>query len=91
MKQSAVTGFETVSPAKIYPNPAKDFVIIDLSGNGVKYESLKIANPFGQALYEMEHPGRTVQIPLKGFAAGLYFILLQGEEKTAALKLIVND
>jgi len=91
VKQSAVTGFETVSPAKIYPNPAKDFVIIDLSGSGVKYASLKIANQFGQVIYEMEHPGHAVKIPLKGFASGLYFIFLQGDEKTAVQKLIVND
>ena len=91
VKQSAVTGFETVSPVKIYPNPAKDFVTIDLSGSGVKYASLKMANQLGQVIYETEHPGRAVKIPLKGLASGLYFIFLQGEEKTAVQKLIIND
>ncbi|PGH38621.1 MAG: hypothetical protein CRN43_13990, partial [Candidatus Nephrothrix sp. EaCA] len=91
VKQSAVTGFETVSPVKIYPNPAKDFITIDLSGSGVKYASLKMANQLGQVIYETEHPGRAVKIPLKGLASGLYFIFLQGEEKTAVQKLIIND
>ncbi|PGH37239.1 MAG: hypothetical protein CRN43_22355 [Candidatus Nephrothrix sp. EaCA] len=86
-----VTGFETVSPVKIYPNPAKDFVTIDWTGKGAKCTSVKIVNQFGQILYETKNPGRTVQIPLKGFVAGLYFILLQEEEKTAVQKLIVND
>ncbi|PGH40034.1 MAG: hypothetical protein CRN43_05440, partial [Candidatus Nephrothrix sp. EaCA] len=90
VKQSVVTGFETTSPVKIFPNPAKDFVTIDLSGSGLKCVSLKIANPFGQILYELKNPGSAVKIPLKGLAGGLYFIFLQGEEKTAVQKLLVE-
>ena len=86
-----VTGFEAAAgPAKIYPNPAKNFVTIDWAGKGAKCTSVKIANQFGQILYEMKNPERAVQFPLKGLAAGLYFILLQEEEKTAVQKLLVE-
>jgi len=88
--QSVVAGFETAGTVKIYPNPAKDFVTIDLSSSPENYVSLKIVNIVGQVLYEWENPVRKQEVSLKEFSSGLYFILLRGKEGTTVQKLLIE-
>ncbi len=58
-----------------YPNPTKDIVNFEISGN-VKY---KLFSPIGQFLSEGEMIGDQKQIDLSNFSTGIYYLNIEGQ------------
>jgi len=78
---------------RVYPNPAKDLLTIEIE-NASQVSQLELINVFGQVLYEMHIGHRNeelkINIPLKHYAAGLYFVKITGNELSKTYKVIIN-
>ncbi|MBW6459829.1 MAG: thiol protease/hemagglutinin PrtT [Bacteroidales bacterium] len=76
---------------KVFPNPAKDIVAVDLSGFLEPLRSVQVLNVHGQQMYAGLHfPNQKfLELPLEGFSAGVYFVRIQGEYHTVTKKIIV--
>lgn len=61
---------------KIYPNPVKDELTIDMGSNREKYQ-IEITNPLGRTLYKAISSEKIHKISVSGKPAGLYFVVLK--------------
>ncbi|MDP5170531.1 MAG: CotH kinase family protein [Bacteroidia bacterium] len=73
------------STFNIYPNPAKDYFIIDVSNNSIENKKLVIYNANGQQVYSSAIQEKMI-IRTDQFNNGLYFILVGNISK----KLLIN-
>lgn len=77
---------------QIFPNPAVDKINISVP-NSKLYKSVEIINKLGKALIsvEIESNQDLVEIPILGYlASDLYFVKLNGKEKSETFKVIVK-
>ncbi len=65
----------------IYPNPATDVLNIEISANGVNRE-LYLVTVDGQQVYSTTLNSTAQSIDLSGLSAGLYFLKIEGRNKT---------
>jgi hypothetical protein len=73
----------------IYPNPAKDELMLGSSGFGDKSE-LAIYNSFGEKVFEM-HLAEGVQhstISVADFNSGIYFVRVKSESGQTVMKFV---
>jgi len=76
---------------KIYPNPATDFITVDVEGFNIGSSSLQIVNLLGAVLYDQsDDVSKTNSINISDFNPGIYFIRLQNEGTTRTKKFVVN-
>jgi hypothetical protein len=76
----------------VYPNPAKDYVFIELNEFSKKANSINIININGQKISTTKVTDeKTLKIPLQGLSAGVYFVQIYSEEEVFAKKIIVNQ
>lgn len=61
---------------KIFPNPVKDNLTIDLGSDNDTYE-IELVNPVGQSLYKATTSEKTHKISVSEKPAGKYFIILK--------------
>ncbi len=83
----------------IYPNPAKDFIYINLRGaSSIKNKSLELIDNFGRVLIEKKMPNVTVsgawqegvlEIPISNLSNGIYFISLKLDNQVLIKKMVV--
>ena len=70
---------------RIYPNPSKDFVIIDVDKDtAIK---MSIFDASGKLLQQDSFNGKT-EMDIERLAAGVYFFKFDSKEKTATLKFV---
>ena len=80
---------------KLYPNPAKGELYLDLSSYIGKAVNVRIVNSLGQAMQELkiqEVQNATERMELSNYTEGLYFVSIQaqGEEKVTK-KFVVKQ
>lgn len=78
---------------KIYPNPAKEYVIIDLKDFTGKVDQIYILNIQGQmvdALNLESNNEKIVNMSLNNYSEGIYLIQLHSAEGILIKKIIVN-
>lgn len=80
---------------KLYPNPAKGELYLDLSSYLGKAVNVRIVNSLGQAMQELkiqEVQNATERMELSNYTEGLYFVSIQaqGEEKVTK-KFVVKQ
>ena len=68
---------------KVYPNPAKDHVVIS---NISKGENISVYDLSGKILFQTKSPGNSLNINTSSYKNGIYFVKV-GENTT---KIIVN-
>jgi hypothetical protein len=75
----------------IYPNPASDFVIIDLGGVAGSESEILICNALGQSVKKIKSNGTVkVQISTENFEKGLYYVVVKNENvQVTTCKLII--
>ncbi len=83
----------------IYPNPAKDFIYINLKGaSSIKNKSLELIDNFGRVLIEKKMPNVTAtgawqegvfEIPISNLSNGIYFISLKLDNQFLMKKMVV--
>ena len=92
--KAPVTGLTTqkLFELQIYPNPANDFVNIDLTGPFYEKNEITIYNVLGQLVKTLKsvEPSK-VQIDISDLVAGLYYVTVKTNNNLLlTTKLIVN-
>lgn len=77
---------------EIYPNPAKDFVILDFNKFRGELIQINILNVQGQNILTLNtnNQSKTFNIPLSNFSNGIYFLQLLTESGILTKKIIVS-
>ncbi len=73
---------------QMYPNPAKDFIHLNLPANDEVY--VKIFNSEGKLVYSDNFSSSIHQIDVHNFNQGLYYVQLRSEKKLAYKKIIIQ-
>ena len=83
----------------IYPNPAKDFIYINLKGaSSFKNKSFLVVDNLGKVLIEQKLPNVTasgawqegvLEIPISNFSNGIYFVSLKLDGQVLMKKMVV--
>jgi hypothetical protein len=85
------TGIEELdSEVRIYPNPAEDFIKVDLgTSDQFTYEVLDAS---GRTLMISSHPlSGILQLEVKDLAAGVYILKLNSDKQTKSFKIQVTN
>lgn len=82
---------EETNSVKAYPNPAKDFLTIDLSEIIDKETSIKIYNSLGQIIFEEKKAeSEKIAITTSFLGKGIYFIQIKEKNKVSSKKVIIE-
>jgi hypothetical protein len=83
----------TIDKLTIYPNPAQDYVSIELEGAIDEKITVELLNTFGQVVLkeEINYPFQTTvqNLNLDHIRSGIYLIRITLEEETKVQKLII--
>ncbi|GAB1451313.1 hypothetical protein MASR2M47_13690 [Draconibacterium sp.] len=85
------TGIETLAEGAIsvYPNPASDFVKINLGTT--KGSQLRVTDENGRVVFVQEiKNAREFDVDVSGFAKGVYMVAIIGDSQTSTTKFIVK-
>jgi hypothetical protein len=75
----------------IYPNPAKDFVTVDLSKYTDKVNAIHIINIQGQQIsFTKVTNEKYLRLELQGLSDGVYFIQIRSEQGILSKKIIIS-
>ena len=72
-----------ITGVSIYPNPARDFVNVSVSGSETSSLSIRLLNQSGQLLVEKKVTsagGTTVSLPVSAYPVGNYLIVVKGTD-----------
>ena len=85
------TGFNNIESQnfKIYPNPARDFVNIEIQDNENKNTLVEIVNVNGQVIYSETINNNTKTINLSDYSSGIYHVRINTSVKRIIKKLII--
>ena len=74
----------------IYPNPASDFVNIQiLQDKNVENVIIKVTDINGQIIFNKEHNSSIEQIDVSNYQKGIYFIKIVGQDIIKVEKMII--
>ena len=75
----------------VYPNPVKDFLIVDLSSEKLKKPDYKLFDGTGKLIFKGELKNLKTEINTSTLTSGLYILSISSEGKTAkTFKIIKN-
>jgi hypothetical protein len=76
---------------EFYPNPIKDYLAIFVSPSENNNLRATIYNEIGQAVYQQNHiqPAVPYTFNLERLTNGLYYLILEGNSKSAMRKIVV--
>lgn len=72
----------------IYPNPASQFVTVDLLNTNGEMNTLTLSDTKGATILVESTGNSTVTIPLEGLNNGLYFLTIQSNGRSVTSKII---
>jgi hypothetical protein len=77
---------------KIYPNPVKDFIILDLTAFKGTFSQIQVLNTQGQQVMQMNNVegNQSLKVQLDNLTDGIYFLQLQTENGMISKKFIVR-
>lgn len=84
---TGISDFDFNDKIKIFPNPAKDKLIIEFENS--KTGKLILLNVFGQEIYNQKISDEKTEIDLSEYNEGIYFLSLQTEEGIFRKKIFV--
>ncbi len=73
---------------EMFPNPAKESVQVDLGSLDV--QELEVVNLLGQSLYRTQTINPQMELDLRAYEAGIYFLQFRTEQGTAIKRLVVE-
>ena len=78
----------SVPDIKIYPNPARDYFMVELADE--KYDNISIFDLNGRRLIALPVTSSSFVINISGFTKGIYFLQIDGKEASIVKRLIIN-
>ncbi|NVO08615.1 MAG: endonuclease [Bacteroidales bacterium] len=73
---------------KIYPNPAKNIIVIE--SNEVNVNHLVISNIIGEKVIDLSISGEKQTVDISRLSSGIYFVLISGNNFKNTKRIIVN-
>jgi len=90
---AGTTSLEDVNSAaaniQVYPNPATDYLNIDLSKAG-KVNGIAVFNTIGQKVYVTEQVASLTRVPVSNLAPGLYFVHISTEKGNVTKQVVIR-
>jgi len=83
----AITAIVQDFNLELYPNPAKDLLNIQLSGN-IEKANIKIYNALGMIIDDFDVDKNTLTVNISNYARGIYYIGADNGSKTTLKKFI---
>lgn len=80
---TSVEELEINSPIKIYPNPVKDLLTLDLSETNQTFTEINIFNALGEMVYQQKVASSITEINTNQLNSGIYFLLLKDNSGTS--------
>jgi hypothetical protein len=94
VSQSKTTGVSTSEDIRltVYPNPAKDFIVIKFDGSIVSDISVSVADALGKTYFSKEYKGDNSEkektIDITSLKRGFYFVIIKGKHTNKTCKII---
>jgi hypothetical protein len=84
---------ETSDLIKVYPNPAKDFVVIEFNDLLDNIDAITVLNSKGQIIstFTVNSGEKVLHLPLYTFPNGVYFIQINSEKGILTKKIIISS
>jgi hypothetical protein len=81
----------TTFAVNVFPNPSKENITVNITGNIKNVHGLNLYNAMGQLITQIANPVATTQIDLSTYPAGIYFLQVISEAVSVeTIKLIKN-
>lgn len=82
---------ENFADFKIYPNPAKEEVVLEVGENQSRFE-VNLYEITGKLLFTAEYSqsSGTIIVPLSGFVSGLYLLEVVGDNEQKSARLVIS-
>lgn len=81
---------ETSDIINVYPNPASDFVIVDMNKYQNSIKSINISDILGRAVYsDFDINSKQKSIPLSNFKSGIYLLTLTDDSGNKLTKKLI--
>lgn len=74
----------------LYPNPASDFIHLELNEQGLNIDEVAIYNNSGALLQSFEGGSANLKIDVRNYPTGIYFVKLKSGEDTIYRKVVVQ-
>ena len=77
---------------RLYPNPARDYFMIDLSSFNGNAEEIQLMNVLGKnvtGLIPVNH-NQKVKVPVENLPEGIYFIRLQTDKGMISREIVIR-
>jgi hypothetical protein len=91
---AGVNDIEIPDKVRIYPNPATDFINIDLSEFSGQPKRVSIRTSSGTLVYDNfseSEMSSVMRVPLSGLAKGIYFVSLTTTEGVINRKIVITN
>ncbi len=90
--RTIVSTVDQISIRGIYPNPAKNYIQIELDGNHTGDFTIQLINAAGQLIYNKYagHIGQGYRLDLAKVPQGIYLLQLSNGSKIGTKKIIIN-
>jgi hypothetical protein len=89
LRRANTTGIagKEITQVKVYPNPVKDKLMIEVSGNQGKNAQAVLTSLSGQVLGNITINGATTELDMASYPAGIYFIKYTDSNSTEIIKI----
>ena len=78
----------TLNPIKIFPNPVKDILQIEIENSQAQW--LELYSSVGQKIIHKKHLGSSIQLDLNNLANGFYFLKVHTKNGVFSKKLLIQ-
>ncbi len=83
----SVPHFPVQAPINCYPNPARDEITLEFSGE--KPQWLKIFNLNGEKIWSVKAPAASFKLDVRGFDRGTYLLVFKTGKKVYTEKIVI--
>ena len=90
---SAVKENEITSQIRVYPNPAREHVMIDLDAFNGNMQKIELVDAAGQQVINpvLSPSGKSVDLSLNNLSEGIYFVRIFTDKGIVTRKIIIKN
>ena len=79
---------EEIVGFKVFPNPSKAAINIDLGKNKINGSSIQILNSVGELMLLLKPSQQNIKVDVSEFSSGMYFVIYSNGEARSAVKIV---